>query len=236
MSSVIEKLGLAVQRSVWTKRAETWDHSDNPGLGKVVEAVIAKANASSAYEVLDLGCGSGQLALPVSSMVKSVTGVDISPRMIELLKSKLTQNEIGNVKTMTASIQELNFAHESFDLILSNYALHHLSDDQKQWVVNQGFHWLKPNGRMVFGDMMFGRGGERQDREIILSKVSVLLKKGPGGWWRVVKNSARYLARVQEKPISRQAWVRLFEQAGFTDIGSDTVVAEAGIVFGSRPS
>ena len=56
---------------------------------------------------------------------------------------------------------------------------------------------------MVFGDMMFGRGGEKQDREIILSKVSVLLKKGPGGWWRVVKNSARYLARVQEKPISR---------------------------------
>ncbi len=236
LSSVIEKLGLAVQRSVWTKRAETWDHSDNPGLGKVVEAVIAKANASSAYEVLDLGCGSGQLALPVSSMVKSVTGVDISPRMIELLKSKLTQNEIGNVKTMTASIQELNFAQGSFDLILSNYALHHLSDDQKQWVVKQGFHWLKPNGRMVFGDMMFGRGGEKQDREIILSKVSVLLKKGPGGWWRVVKNSARYLARVQEKPISRQAWVRLFEQAGFSDVGSDTVVAEAGIVFGSRPS
>ncbi len=236
LSSVIEKLGLAVQRSVWTKRAETWDHSDNPGLGKVVEAVIAKANASSAYEVLDLGCGSGQLALPVSSMVKSVTGVDISPRMIELLKSKLTQNGIGNVKTMTASIQELNFAQGSFDLILSNYALHHLSDDQKQWVVKQGFHWLKPNGRMVFGDMMFGRGGEKQDREIILSKVSVLLKKGPGGWWRVVKNSARYLARVQEKPISRQAWVRLFEQAGFSDVGSDTVVAEAGIVFGSRPS
>ena len=236
MSSVIEKLGLAVQRSVWTKRAETWDHSDNPGLGKVIEAVIAKANSSSEYEVLDLGCGSGQLALPVSMMAKSVIGVDISPLTIELLKSKLTQKGIENVQTMTASIQELNFAEGSFDLILSNYALHHLGDDQKQWVVNQGFHWLKPNGRMVFGDMMFGRGGEKQDREIILSKVSVLLKKGPGGWWRIVKNSARYLARVQEKPISRQAWVRLFEQAGFIDIGSDTVVAEAGIVFGSRPS
>ncbi|TAN21161.1 MAG: class I SAM-dependent methyltransferase [Actinomycetota bacterium] len=235
LSSVIEKLGLAVQRSVWTKRAETWDHSENPGLGRVIEALIAKANPTSECEVLDLGCGSGQLAIPVSNKVKSVIGVDISPRMIELLNSKLTQNGLGNVKTMTASIQELEFAKGSFDLILSNYALHHLSDEQKRWVVSQGFHWLKPNGRMVFGDMMFGRGGRKQDRQIIASKVSILLRKGPGGWWRIAKNSARYLARVQEKPISQHAWVRLFEQAGFQDIGSDSVVAEAGIVFGTKP-
>ncbi len=234
MSSVIEKLGLAVQRSVWSRRAETWDHSDNPGLGKVVEAVIANALTDPVSTVLDLGCGSGQLSIPLSKDVESLVAVDISPRMIELLKSKLSDGGINNVVARTASIQELNFPDGSFDLVVSNYALHHLSDDQKRWIVSRGYQWLKPNGRMVFGDMMFGRGGSKQDRDIIASKISVMLRKGPGGWWRIVKNSVRYLVRVQEKPISQQAWVSLFQQAGFTNVGSETVVAEAGIVYGSK--
>ncbi len=234
MSSVIGKLGLAVQRSVWTKRADTWDHAENPGLGRVIAAVIAKADALPTSEALDLGCGSGQLSLPLSKKVKSVLAVDISPRMIELLQSKLSEGGIGNVQARVASIQELDFSEGSFDLIVSNYALHHLSDDQKRWIVAQAFRWLRPKGRMVFGDMMFGRGGSKQDRDIIASKISIMLRKGPGGWWRIAKNSVRYLARVQEKPISQQAWVALFERAGFIEVGSDAVVAEAGIVFGSR--
>lgn len=235
MSSTIEKLGLAVQRSVWSKRAESWDHAENPGLGRVVDAVIAKANLVKEDEVLDLGCGSGQLSLPISNGVKSVLAVDISPRMIGLLQDKLNESGLSNVDTQTASIQELHFVDESFDLIVSNYALHHLSDDQKKLVVRQAFRWLRPGGRMVFGDMMFGRGGTRQDRDIIVSKISIMLRKGPGGWWRIVKNTARYLARVQEKPISQRAWTQLFEEAGFLEVGSEIVVAEAGVVFGIKP-
>lgn len=234
MSSVLERLGLAVQRSVWTKRADTWDHAENPGLGRVIDAVMERADAGAGSEVLDLGCGSGQLVLPLSEKAKEITAVDISPRMIELLESKLEASGTGNVKAMTASIQELDFAAETFDIIVSNYALHHLDDDQKRWVVTSGFRWLKPNGCMVFGDMMFGRGGTRQDREIIASKVTLMLKKGPGGWWRIAKNSFRYLIRVQEKPISREAWVKLFTDAGFQNVGSETVVAEAGIVYGTK--
>ena len=155
--------------------------------------------------------------------------------MIGLLQDKLQESGCSNVDTRTASIQELDFADESFDLVVSNYALHHLSDDQKKLVVGQAFRWLRPGGRMVFGDMMFGRGGTRQDRDIIASKISILLRKGPGGWWRIAKNSVRYLARVQEKPISQRAWVLLFEEAGFLEVGSEIVVAEAGVVFGTKP-
>lgn len=235
MSSAIEKLGLAVQRSVWTKRADSWDHAENAGLGKVIEAVIANANPNENSDVLDLGCGSGQLSLPISLSAKSVLAVDISPRMIELLDKKLVGIEYQNVKTKVASIQELDYLENSFDLIVSNYALHHLSDDQKKWVVNHAFRWLRPGGRMIFGDMMFGRGGTKADREIIASKIVIMLRKGPAGWWRIAKNSLRYLVRVQEKPISQEAWMRLFRGAGFEKVGSDVVVAEAAIVYGTKP-
>ncbi len=234
LSSVIEKLGLAVQRTVWTRRADSWDHANNAGLERVVEAVIGKAAALPDSDVLDLGCGSGQLSLPLSKKVRSLLAVDISPRMIELLASKLKDAEVGNVEVLVASIQQLDFAESRFDLIVSNYALHHLSDIEKSWIVAHGFQWLKPGGRMIIGDMMFGRGGSRQDRDIIASKISVMLRKGPGGWWRIAKNAVRYLVRVQEKPISQQAWVRIFDQAGFSKVGSESVISEAGIVFGSK--
>lgn len=234
MSTVIERLGLAVQRSVWTKRAQTWDHSDNPGLGRVIDAVIRNATAVQNGRVLDLGCGSGQLSLPLSGVVESVVAVDISPRMIELLEAKLDTSKIENVETRTKSIQELSFDPASFDLVVSNYALHHLSDDQKQWVVSQAFMWLRPGGRMVIGDMMFGRGASKQDREIIASKISVMVRKGPAGWWRIAKNAFRYLVRVQEKPISQQAWVSLLNNAGFIETGSEVVVAEAAIAYGTK--
>lgn len=235
MSSVIEKLGLAVQKAVWTKRAESWDHAENPGLGKVIAAVIEHANPHPESVVLDLGCGSGQLSLPISLEAKSVVAVDISPKMIDLLREKTVAANISNVDVKVASIQKLSFEPQSFDLVVSNYALHHLSDDQKKIAVQSAFDWLKPGGRIVFGDMMFGRGGTKQDREIIASKVTLMLRKGPGGWWRIAKNSVRYLARVQEKPISREAWESLFRQAGFKPVGSDSVVAEAAVVFGVKP-
>ena len=57
---------------------------------------------------------------------------------------------------------------------------------------------------------MFGRGGSSRDREIIKLKLVTLARKGPGGWWRIAKNVARYLVRVQEIPISMEAWEELF--------------------------
>lgn len=235
MSSAVEKLGLAIQKAVWTKRADSWDHADNPGLGKVIAAVIEHTEVTSNSDVLDLGCGSGQLSLPLSLEAKSVLAVDISPKMIDLLQQKAASSGVNNLTVRVASIQELDFEPNSFDLVVSNYALHHLGDDQKQWIVRQAFGWLKPGGRAVIGDMMFGRGGSKQDREIIASKVTAMMRQGPGGWWRIVKNSFRYLARVQEKPISQEAWLKLFKEAGFETVDADSVVAEAAVVYGTKP-
>ncbi len=228
---------IARQQRFWTRQAVSWDHGagNNPGLVKVVATVIAEANPQPGEHAVDLGCGSGQVTLALAEKTASVLAVDVSQKMIDLLLDNARTAGATNVEGSAIPIEQLDFAPGSIDLVVSNYALHHLRDADKPAVVRQVFGWLRPGGRFVIGDMMFGRGGDSRDREIIASKLSLLVRKGPGGWWRIAKNGARYVFRTQERPVSMAAWVAMFEGAGFVDVKAVPVVNEAAVVLGTRP-
>jgi ubiquinone/menaquinone biosynthesis C-methylase UbiE len=215
----------------------SWDHGagNNPGLVRVVATVIAEANAGSEERAVDLGCGSGQVTLALAGKVASVLAIDVSQKMIDLLLDNAQATGATNIEGRAVPIEQLDFDPASIDLVVSNYAFHHLRDADKPKVVQHIFTWLRPGGRFVLGDMMFGRGGDPRDREIIASKLSLLMRKGPGGWWRIVKNGARYVLRTQERPVSMAAWVAMFEAAGFEGVKAVPVVNEAAVVLGTRP-
>jgi len=228
---------IARQQRFWTRQAVSWDHGagNNPGLVKVVNTVIAEADPGPADLAVDLGCGSGQVTLALASRAASVLAVDVSQKMIDLLLENARTAGVNNVEGRAIPIEQLDLAPGSVDLVVSNYAFHHLRDADKPEVVQQIFTWLRPGGRFVLGDMMFGRGGDSRDRQIIASKLSLLVRKGPGGWWRIAKNGGRYLFRTQERPVSMAAWVAMFEQAGFDQVKAVPVVQEAAVVRGTRP-
>lgn len=225
------------QRRFWNERAASWDHGaqNNPGLVKVVERVIAEACPKTGMNVIDIGCGSGQLTLRVAPLVDHVLGVDISQSMIDLLAKNAAAAGLTNVEGIALPIEALEIPESSVDLVISNYVLHHLRDRDKAAAVAAAAHWLKPGGRLVIGDMMFGRGGDARDREIISSKVALMIRKGPAGWWRIAKNASRYLLRFQERPVSIAAWVEMFREAGLHEVVAIPVVNEASVVRGTRP-
>jgi ubiquinone/menaquinone biosynthesis C-methylase UbiE len=224
------------QRRFWTRRAASWDHgaANNPGLVKVVETVIAVAAPHKQMTVVDLGCGSGQLALRVAPLVDRVLAIDISQAMIDLLDSHARAAGIDNVEGRAVPVEHLSIEPASVDLVISNYALHHLKDADKPTVIAAAAAWLRPGGRIVIGDMMFGRGGDGRDREIISSKLALMARKGPAGWWRIAKNATRYLLRYQERPVSIAAWEEMFRAAGLTDVIGLAVVNEAAVVAGTK--
>ena len=229
---------IARQRRFWTRRAAVWEHTaaDNPGLNRVIDAVLEAAAPDAADTAVDLGCGSGQLTIPLAKRVPKVIAVDVSPRMTARLQANAADEGVSNVAPVTAPIEDVDLPPAAADVVASSYALHHLRDRDKARLVAAARRWLKPGGRLVIGDMMFGRGGDARDREIIASKVATLARRGPAGWWRIAKNAARYLGRVQERPVSMSAWVSMLEDAGFTDVKAQPVVAEAAVVSGVRPA
>jgi SAM-dependent methyltransferase len=224
------------QRRIWSRRVTSWDQHGSANLGAVTSAVLGVAAVEPGADVLDLGCGTGQISIPLAIRGANVLGVDVSPAMASVLRADARRRGLSGLATVALPIEELDLPPASVDLVVSSYALHHLRDADKARFVSAAFGWLRPGGRLVIADMMFGRGGSARDRAIIAGKLRVLARKGPGGWWRIAKNSWRYLARVQEQPISMASWTALLEKAGFTAITAFGLVAEAGLVTGTRPA
>jgi ubiquinone/menaquinone biosynthesis C-methylase UbiE len=223
------------QRRVWSLRAASWDQHGSAGLGKVTAAVLDAADVKPGDVVVDLGCGTGQLSLPLAERGGRVLAVDVSPVMVERLDEEAARRGVTSLESIAVPIEDLKLPGGSVDLVVSSYALHHLRDPDKARLVAAAFGWLRPGGRLVVADMMFGRGGSSRDREIIAGKVRALARKGPGGWWRVAKNAVRYLLRVHERPVSMETWTSMLSRSGFTEVAVHTVAAEAGLVTGRHP-
>lgn len=223
---------------IWDKRVAGWHThvTSTTGFGKVRDRLLAIADPGSADSCVDLGAGTGFLSLTIAPLVDKVLAVDISPIMTESLATNAERAGLSNVRAEVGDLRTFRIPRDSVDLVVSNYALHHLRDPDKRVVAAQAAQWLRPGGRIVIADMMFGRGSSERDRQILRQKAMTFAKKGPGGWWRIAKNLARYgLGIGNEHPATPQFWELALRDAGFTDVTFEPVVAEAGIVSGRCP-
>jgi ubiquinone/menaquinone biosynthesis C-methylase UbiE len=221
----------------WARRTTTWDHhvTTAPGFAKVREALMRVAEPKAGDVAIDLGAGTGFVTLALAPLVAEVTAVDFARPMLEALEDQARASGVGNVSTLQADLALLDRPEASVDLVVSSYALHHLQDSDKRLLVERSYRWLRPGGRIVIADMMFGRGLSGRDRQILLSKVVVLARKGPGGLWRIAKNAVRFgLRKGGELPVTPEFWQQALEAAGFSEVRFEPVVAEAGLVFGRR--
>ncbi len=233
--SPAQALAVTRQRLFWKGRAESWDKEGSAGLTKVVESVLADCREQPGAVAVDLGCGSGQITIPLGRSCSRVLAVDVSATATAMLEAKTRGDGVKNIQVLTHPIETLDLQPASVDLVVSNYALHHLRDVDKEQLLLRIFRWLRPGGRLVIGDMMFGRGADPEDRAIIASKVRRLARRGPGGWWRLVKNVWRFAFRLSEKPLPVAAWELIVTQAGFQEVHTTRVVAEACVLSAAKP-
>jgi ubiquinone/menaquinone biosynthesis C-methylase UbiE len=222
---------------IWDRRVAGWhEHVTSvSGFDKVRDRLLAVSGPGPSDACVDLGAGTGFVALALAPLVASVLAVDVSSAMAEDLAGRAARAGLGNVRTEVADLRTFRLPPASADLIVSSYALHHLRDADKRALVGAAARWLRPGGRIVIADMMFGRGATARDREILSEKAMKFAARGPGGWWRIAKNIGRYgLGVGHEHPAAPRFWQSALRDAGFADVRFEPVVAEAGIVSGRR--
>jgi ubiquinone/menaquinone biosynthesis C-methylase UbiE len=221
----------------WDGRVNSWHHhvTDSPKHEAARGEVFRIAQPQLTDECADLGAGTGFLTLPLAKRVGRVIAIDISPAMMQELAKLADDQGLSNVEMMTGDLIGLAMPEQSLDVVVSSYVLHHLPHPQKREVVAQAYRWLRPGGRLVVSDMMFGRSLSPNDRQVLAAKAKMFAKMGPGGVWRIAKNVARMGFGVgQERPAPPEFWMKAFEDAGFNDVASHKIVQEAWIVSGRR--
>lgn len=206
-----------------------------PGFAKLRERILALAQATPEQTVLDVGSGTGLLALPLCEQAGAVWALDIAPSMCDYLRTKGASGAIDNLTVATASADSLPLVDGCMDLVVSNYCLHHLDADGKRKALAEAHRVLRPGGRIVFGDMMFSLGvADRRDRAIVAQKVRSMLRKGPRGAVRLVRNGIRIAGRRWEHPVPAEWWRRELTAAGFTKVHVELLSHEGGIASASR--
>ena len=104
--------------------------------------------------VLDVGSGAGTDSLVAAQMVGptgSVTGIDMTPEMLEKSRAAAAQMGLGNVTFMEADAERLPFEDASFDVVISNGVIDLIPD--KNAVFSEIFRVLVPGGRIQVADV-----------------------------------------------------------------------------------
>jgi len=121
---------------------------------KILDATLAAAEMTPGQAILDVGCGSGKLAVAACRQVGpqgSVTGVDATPAMIELARER--GRALGSPARFQVGVAEsLPFADGSLDAVTSSYFFHHLPSDVKRTALREMWRVLTPGGRLVITD------------------------------------------------------------------------------------
>jgi ubiquinone/menaquinone biosynthesis C-methylase UbiE len=126
-------------------------------------------------KVLDVGCGTGTLAImevePRVGATGQVFGIDPGEQQIARARFKAARRSLS-IEFQVGVIEHLDFPDQTFDVVLSTIMMHHLSDSLKRQGLAEIARVLEPGGRLVIADferpvecptqpVRFGAGGSR---------------------------------------------------------------------------
>lgn len=123
------------------------------GWGRALKRrVLNEVHLTAGERLLDIGCGTGTLLLEAARETPGahLTGIDPDPQILSLARSKLQTDQIELVQ---AFAEQLPFPSQSFDVVISTLAFHHLLLESKRQAISEIARVLAAEGRFLLADV-----------------------------------------------------------------------------------
>ena len=104
--------------------------------------------------VLDIGCGTGALALRAAQKGANVKGIDVNPQMLEIARKRANKiNVTQNVEFCVMGVAELDGEKsKSYDVVMSGLCLSELTEYELVYALKELKRILKPRGVLLLAD------------------------------------------------------------------------------------
>ncbi len=165
-------------KDFWDSISARYDRiMENDSQMKLLHKGILDRLPLSAQTVLDLGAGTGVLLEKIARRkgIQRLVWFDPSKKM--RIKARQRLNGEKKVEYMIGNASRLKFKSGTFDAVVSNFALHHLTHGEKAACAREIWRVLKENGVFIFGDQHCRRMGTPDDPVWVGEIFSLLCKK-----------------------------------------------------------
>lgn len=178
---------------------------------------LAERVASPGRRVLDIGCGTGGVALACAARGAGVVGIDINPGILEIARSKAVP-DAGSVEWVELGAMEIEdrFAEEAFDAAVSCLVFSELPAQEQSYVLRTVHSRLKPGGVLAIADETLPdtRGGRFWAR----------LRR----WPRAVLTY--FLTQATTRPVERLP--QRISEAGFVEVDEERIEGSGITIIG----
>src|SRR5215475_14082403 len=146
-----------------TAVAAIYDRHDDSDIR--ARGALKMLGVGKGWRVADIGCGNGVLATEAALMGADVDAVDISPAMLALAEIYAGDRK-APVRTLSAGLLSFSYRPQSYDLIVSEFTLHHLPDFWKAVALSRIYRALKPGANFYLRDIVYVSMPDGSERDV----------------------------------------------------------------------
>lgn len=164
--------------------------------------------------VLDVGCGDGTNAILLASLGAQVTGIDVSPKAVDLAAKRAELSGVSaSARFICGPLETADLLEASFDVIWGDAILHHLLSELDQ-VLPRLAAWTKPAGLMLFSEPVNFNPTLRRIRFMVPVKTEATPDERPLEP-REIQLLSKYIADLRIEPFAMLGRLNRFVLANY---------------------
>jgi len=193
---------MKTEKRDFDKGAAAWDEEPKRVAlaNDIAQAIIQNISLADNMDVMDFGCGTGLLTFHLQPLVRSITGVDSSRGMLEVLTAKAEKLQVKNVRTQFRDLENGDMLSGRYHLVASSMTLHHIQEIAQ--LLRALHEIILPSGSIALADL------DPDDGQFHADNTGVFHDGVERGWLKQLLEDAGFIdvkhitASRMDKPVA----------------------------------